>query len=355
MPRDANQRPPAPVWRLSLPTLASLRKWWVMLWLAGGTSAEAATFQETFCTDPSLNGWQTFGDSSLYQWNRTNQDLEVTWDSSRTNSFFFRRLDTIVTGSEDFSFSFVLRLHDIRVGSTAGKSNEFEIAIGLLNYASATNSHAFRGTGQSATYGVHNLVEFDYFPDAGFGDTFATTVVTTNNRIYPVHNFPLTLTTGDRFRITLTYCASYQVVHTIVTRNGAAFGLPPNNSLGDLSLSGTPDFRVDSFAVISYSDAVQAGPLSVQGSVLAHGTIDDVQWSVSDPPIGDWQLLRSNAIWRVELVGLTNWAYTLERATNLSAWLPTSATAAGNGTAVSLVDTNPPDATVFYRIRAERP
>jgi hypothetical protein len=34
--------------------------------------------------------WRQFGDGSLFQWNATNQHLEVTWDSSRTNSLFYR-------------------------------------------------------------------------------------------------------------------------------------------------------------------------------------------------------------------------------------------------------------------------
>ena len=157
-----------------------------------------------------------------------------------------------------------------RLGITPGKTNEFQIAVGLINHASATNTNAFRGAGQSATYGVRNLVEFDYFPDAGFGETFATTVVSTNNRIYPAHNFPLKMTTGDTFRVTFVYSASNQLLRTSATRNGVPFGLPPSNTLADLSLAGKQDFRVDAFAISSYSDAIQTGPPAFHGSVLAH-------------------------------------------------------------------------------------
>ncbi len=332
-----------------------VRPWCLLLWLAGALLGRAATFQESFSTDPETRGWRVFGDSSLFRWSKTNQNVSVTWDSSRTNSFFYRPLGTIVTKGEDFSFSFGVRLSDIQAGSTRGKSNEFEIAIGLLNYVSATNVNAFRGAGVSTTYGVRNLVEFDYFPDAGFGDTFATTVVSTNNRIFPAHNIGLTLSPGDSFHITLIYTASNQLVRTMATKNGASFGLPPDQSLNDLSLSGTPDFRVDSIAVINYSDAVQAGSLSDQGSVLAHGTVDDVQFVVPDPPVVGLRLRLTNATWRAEFAGRTNWTYTLERTTNLSGWWPTSIATVGNGDAVSLVDTNRSQASAFYRVRAERP
>jgi len=341
--------------RTTFSSALMVRRWFLLPWLAGTLFGRAATFQETFSADPETRGWRVFGDASLFRWSPTEQSLSVTWDSSRTNSFFYRSLETIVTKSEDFSFSFGVRLSDIQAGSTPGKSNEFEIAIGLLNYSSATNANAFRGAGVSTTYGVRNLVEFDYFPDAGFGDTFATTVVSTNNRIFPAHNFPLTLSAGDNFHITLVYTASNQLVRTMATKNGASFGLPPEQSLNDLSLSGTPDFRVDSIAVISYSDAVQAGPLSVQGSVLAHGTIDDVQFVMPDPPLVGLRLRFTNATWRTEFAGRMNWTYTLERTTNLSEWWPTSIATVDNGGTVSLVDTNQSQASAFYRVRAERP
>jgi len=119
----------------------------VAFWLVVALSGRAATISEDFAADPAARGWRVFGDASLFHWNATNQNLEVTWDSSHTNSFYFLPLGTVLTHSDDFTFSFDVRLSDIRVGSTPGKSNEFEIAIGLINYRSATNSKAFRGAG----------------------------------------------------------------------------------------------------------------------------------------------------------------------------------------------------------------
>jgi hypothetical protein len=327
----------------------------VAVLLTAAVPGRAAVFQDNFSTDPLARDWRTFGDASLFAWNAANQNLEVTWDSSRTNSFFYRPLGTIVTKSDDFSFSFDLRLRDIRLGNTPGKTNEFEIAVGLLNYDRATNANAFRGAGQSAAYGVHNLVEFDYFPDAGFGETFATTVVSTNNRIYPAHNFPLAMTPGDTFRITFTYTASNQLLRTTGTRNGAPFGLPPNNALADLSLVGKQDFRVDSFAIISYSDAIQTGPLAFHGSVLAHGSVDNVQITVPWPPVSNLRLSQSGRTWRADFISQTNWTYVLERSEDLLSWTAASSAVAGNGMTLSLQDAGEPASKGFYRVRAERP
>ena len=334
---------------------AMLRRSCMAILLTAALPGGAAVFQESFATDPFAHGWRTFGDPSLFVWSAANQNLEVTWDSSRNNSFFFLPLGTIVTKSDDFIFSFDVRLRDIRLGNTPGKTNEFEIAIGLLNYTNATNANAFRGAGQSATYGVRNVVEFDYFPDAGFGETFATTVVSTNNRIYPAHSFPLAMTLGDTFRITFSYSASNQLLRTTATKNGSPFGLPPNNALPDLSLNGKQDFRVDSFAIISYSDAVQTGPPAFYGSVLAHGFVDNVQITVPAPPVSDLRLNFSHSAWSANFVSATNWTYVLERSADLVLWTAAAPIVAGNGAALSLQDVDPPAARAFYRVRAERP
>src|SRR5512135_444119 len=78
----------------------------------------AATFQEDFASNPDSRGWRVFGETSLFQWNSTNQWLEVTWDSSKSNSYFHRPLGTILSRDTDFSLGFDLRLNDIAIGTT---------------------------------------------------------------------------------------------------------------------------------------------------------------------------------------------------------------------------------------------
>src|SRR5437016_4144554 len=102
----------------------------IALWLAVGFAANAAMISVDFSADPKTTGWQIFGDSSLFGWNRTNHNLEVTWDSSHSNSFFYLPLRTILAKSDDFSFAFDIRLRDIRLGVSPGKTNTFEIALG---------------------------------------------------------------------------------------------------------------------------------------------------------------------------------------------------------------------------------
>jgi hypothetical protein len=323
-----------------------------------GVAAGAAVITEDFSASPAQRGWIAAGDASLFRWDAEAGVLQATWDSSRTNSFLRLPLGTILSQADDFSFSFELRLQDIRVGTTPGKSNEFEIAIGLLHSTSAAATNAFRGAGQSSQYGMRNLVEWDFFPDAGFGDTWATTVVSTNNRIFPAHNFPVPLEPGHTFRVTLGYTATNQLLRTMATRDGAPYGLPPAQTLAELRLAGLPDFRVDSFAVISYSDAVQTGPPAVHGSVLAHGSVDNIELHLPPLPVADLHLRRSSGVWQAEFRGARGWNYQLERSPDFRQWAAVSVRAMTEQPAVAMTlsDTNEPfTGAAYYRVRAEKP
>ena len=326
-----------------------------LLWMLGLHLGWATVLHEDFSSDPLEGGWQIFGDRSLFQWDSSAQVLAVTWDSSHSNSFFHLPVGLVLAAADDFSFAFDLRLQDIRTGSTPGKSNEFEIAIGLLNRSSATQTNAYRGAGQSATYGVRNLVEFDYFPDAGFGDTVATTVVSTNNRIFPAHNFPLTLQAGAVHHFVISYSAADRMVRTAATRDGSPFGLPPQNTLASISLVDRPDFQVDAFALINYSDAVQAGPPAFHGSVLAHGIVDNIELQIPANPVSQLRLHRRPDGWEAIFEASAGWTFALRRSVDLRSWSRIATASNAIASTISLVDTNAPPPGAFYSIQADRP
>jgi len=318
-------------------------------------SGFGAVIADDFAENPTGKGWRAFGETSLFRWNGSNQNLEVAWDSSRSNGFFYLPVGTILSKNDDFSVAFDVRLKDVRLGATANKTNTFEIAIGFLNSRTVTNANYFRGAGQNATYGVRNLVEFDYFPDSGFGATFATTVVSTNNRILPVHNFPLEMTPGDLFRITLAYTSSNKTLRTSARKNGTPFGLSPGNTLGDLVLTSHPDFRVDAFGVSSYSDAIQTSTPDYWGSILAHGVIDNVVLTVPEAPLPAIAFAISNSIPQFAFMSRTNWNYSLQRSLDAIQWDDVSLTVAGNGGSMILTDSNALAGHMLYRVRLERP
>jgi hypothetical protein len=322
---------------------------WTLLWLAAALPSRAAAIVENFDMDPVSREWRTFGDASLFHWNATNQNLELAWDSSRTNSLFYRALRTVLSKADDFSFGFDLRLRDIAIGVNTNKPYTFEIAIGLCRFSSITNANFFRGAGTSPAFGPRNLVEFNYFPDSGFGATVASTVVSSNNTIRFSEKHPLELTVNDLFRVEIAYTASNQLLRTSMTRNGTAFGPVPN-----LSLTSLPDFRVDTFAVISYSDAMQSPP-QYAGSILAHGTVDNVHWTVPDPPLAGFRGTLAGNVFRAQIDSKSNWLYRLEVTSNVIDWRHTTEQRAIADGVMILEDTGMPPTGAFYRVLADRP
>ena len=304
----------------------------------------AATWTEDFSSNPAATGWQIFGDTNLFTWDATHQNLAVTWDSSRSNTYFWRPFGTILAKQDDFSFAFDLRLTDLATGLTPGKTNAFEFTIGLLNFNNATNTSLWRGTGVNSAHGARNTCEFDYFPDAGFGDTISPTLIASNNQFSTAFAFPLTLDPGALFHIAMSYTAANRTLTTTMTRNGAAFGPIP-----DVIFSASRDFRFDRFAVISWSDAGTAD------SLLAHGTVDNITLTTPPPAVQNFSIARTNSLSQAQLTSRTNFFYTLERTADFQTWANSSPTVSGTGTTLLLQDTNAPAAKYFYRVRAERP
>jgi hypothetical protein len=102
----------------------------------------------------------------------------------------------------------------------------FQLAIGLIRSAEVTRTNLARGIGVHPEFGARNLIEFDYFPDAGFGATVALTAVSSNNQFRFSHNFPLEMTPGATFRAEMSYTASNRILRASMTRDGQPFGLP---------------------------------------------------------------------------------------------------------------------------------
>jgi len=312
------------------------------------SSSSAVTLQEDFSANPAAHGWRSFGDPELFSWDSTRQNLRVTWDSSRTNSYFCHPLGTTLGKDDDFSLALDLRLSDI---ATNIKSGPFEIAVGFLNFAAATNTTFERGSGVDPVHGPRNIVELDYFPAgyyAGFGDvapSLSPTIVSADNTFASGFDL-LELTTNDLFHISLAYSASDQTLRTVISRNGSPFG-----PIAEVTLATNfTDFRVDTVAISSYSDFGDD-----YDSVLGHGWIDNLVITTPTPPVaqvvGSW----NSGQWQVQVTTHTNWLYSLERTTDFVAWQAVSPRAAGSGTTLLLQDTSPPPVAAFYRVSATRP
>ncbi len=316
------------------------------------TSASATTLTENFTNNPAANGWQVFGDTNLFQWNSTNQNLAVTWDSSRPNSYFYHPIGATLTSASNFMFAFDLKLQDIAAGTAVNKPQALQAAVGLLNFSEATSEGFIIGTG----YNAPDLVELDYFTDTGFGDTVSTPMISSiNNFASGGFTDPLTLTFGAVYHFVLIYTADNRTLHTTLTSNGVPVGPIQESKLGD----SFGDFNVDTFSINSYSDEGQdtntyifdGFPVDYAGSLLAHGTVSKMFFA---NPLPVTRVLNA-APGSVQFSSTTNWIYMLERTADFQSWSVVSPATTGSEGSMTLTDTNPPPDKSFYRVRADRP
>lgn len=326
--------------------LASLSPLTLTVLVADETASpsEGVLIQETFADQPSQRGWTVTGDTSLFRWNAQEKNLAVTWDSSKPNSFFHIPLNTVLSKEDSFELGFTMRLDDIAAGTTEGKPFAFEIAVGLLNFAQATNATYLRGTGMDSP----NLLEWDYFPDSGFGATLSPTLISRQHQ-WATAFIVSEVVTNTVYQFLLRYDG---VAKELVLERGLS-GLPLEK-LGTVSLKPDfDDFRLDTLSVTSYNDAGQDPQWS--GSVLAHGVIYRIDAKLPPPPVQTLSGAFTGGGWQAQFTSRTNWVYTLETSSDLRSWTPTAAATPGTGSAQVLADSEQRSGAWFYRVRAEKP
>lgn len=312
------------------------------------TLVSAATISESFASNPLADGWRIVGDANLFQWDSTNHNLKVTWDSSQPDSYFYHPLGTVLDRLDDFSLAFDLRLDDIGPGPDPRKAATFSIGIGFLNLSEATQTNFLRGTGFSSP----DLAEFAYFWDSGYGATTFPTLVDTNDTFnyngasdYAI----FALSPGDWYHVVMTYTASNVALVTTVTNFEQTAGV----RITQLINTNFTDYRLGSVSINSYSDAGQDPQYA--GSVLAHGVLDNLTVTVPDAPLQQVVVSEDQGGWHARFLGRTNWVYILERSADLQSWSKVSSLVPSANGALSLSDTNAATTKAFYRIAATRP
>jgi hypothetical protein len=293
----------------------------------------ATTNTENFAADPFQNGWKIFGDPALFHWDSANQNLAVTWDSSQTNSYFYRPLGTVLAIDDDFSVEFDLNLTDAEGGGFGS-----ELAVGFLHLADATNADFLRTQGSSP-----NVAEFDYFPPSQIAASIDATLIDASNDFYFAFN-TMPLNAGVTYHIRVEHAAGEPALTWEVFTNGVLYSAPTNAFTSPFT-----DFRLDAVAVSSYQDD------GFGDTILAHGTVDNLVVTLPPPPVQNLALALNNSVWQVQFADRTNWLYTLERSMDLLSWSDASAATPGVDSALILQDTNAPADKAFYRVRAQRP
>jgi hypothetical protein len=291
----------------------------------------ATSLIENFTKNPSLDGWQIFGDTNLFQWDSTNQTLAVTWDSSQTNSYFYHSLGATFTKADSFCVLFDLNLTNVNV------TGYFELAVGLCNFAGATSNNFSRANGISP-----NLFEFDYFPDGGYGPSIDATLFDANDNFYYAYDDSQPLASGVTYQILLVHRAGESSISGTVFTNGQVF-----STLPQIASDGADDFRLDTICISSYTTTDDF----YGDSLLAHGTVDKLAFA-SPLPISAVNIISAR---KIQFASDANWLYTLEQSSDLHNWSSAATAIFGSGTNLVLQATNLPPDKMFYRVRADLP
>jgi len=297
------------------------------------SAVRAATITENFSADPSQDGWQIFGDTNLFQWDSANQNLAVTWDSSQTNSYFYKPLGRTFTKADNFCVVFDLNLAD------ASATGYFQLAVGLCNFAEAASTNFSR-----ANFASPDLFEFDYYPDGpdSYGPSIDATLIDSANNLYFAFDDTKPMLTNTTYRVVLIHRAGESAISGEVFTNGRPFTKFPV-----AENYGASDFNLDTLAICNYTtlDDIYGD------SLLAHGTVDNLTFA-SPLPVG---AIQTTAPGTVRFASDTNWLYTLQRTADFQAWTNVSSATTGNGINLLLQDPNPPPDKFFYRVEADLP
>lgn len=313
-------------------------------------SLQGQSSLETFYEDPSRKGWQVYGDADLFHWSEEDGALQVTWDSSKTNSYFFLPLATPLTRQDDFACAFDLKFEDIRAGVNPEKDSTFEVAIGFLNRVEAERTNYFRGAGVDAVSGARSTLELTYFPDTGFGATVSPTLFSSNNVPAVEFTVPFELRPGIQYRVQMRFSSLDRTLRTSILADGTE-----TQTIKDVVIPESEDFdfRLDAFAIASYSDAGQDPEFD--GSILAHGWVDNVRLSLP-PELSLAAVLDEHGLPHgVKLAGRGSWRYSLERSEDLNLWTPVAQQLMVQSGPLVLLDPTPLSTRGFYRCRAELP
>ena len=291
---------------------------------------------ENFSANPLANGWAAHGDESLFEWDAEGGALAVTWDSEKPNSNFHRPLGLTLTEADTFAFAFDIALDEVKAGHLDGQPYTFEIAVGLMSIESAKADGFSRGTGTDSP----NLVEWDYFPDTGFGATISPAIASGKSQFAAGFTFPAELVVGKKYSVRMEYDPAERTLKTFMLENDKAWKTIKTVALADDFVG----FAVDAFSISSYTAK------GSKSSLLANGSVDNLAIGVgrSKPRIVNTRL--ADGQWTARSFGYGTADYLLERSADLRGWQPVRNGVREDGFYLRLIDENPSLGDGFYRL-----
>ncbi len=314
-----------------------------LLFLSGTTLRLIAYEMRTdFSADPfgsRPGAWSIIGDAQLFRWNSDTHQLDVTWDSSRPNSFCVWPLPYSVSAKDAFRFGWTLTLRDAGARESAVHSNVLQISVALLQQARLPDGYPQRTRAGRAS----ELLDFSFFPLADYGPfgmaAYISPVAFGKTTAGYSFGNSYNLADGLPHPIICEWDSSARRLRTTVAGVG---DLAPT----DPPLPVTDDFSVDAFAIIVWNE----GP-TPNDSLLAHGSIGEVVINLPEPAVGRLKFEFTSRT--IRFSSRANYVYALEASGDLIHWSPADGPVAGNEGELALIDSREALFPLqFYRVRA---
>ena len=291
---------------------------------------------ESFESNPFLSDWRVHGDESLFFWDEESESLKVTWDSEKPNSYFYRPLGRTLTEADSFAFTFQITLEKVKAGYLDGQPYTFEVAVGLSNMAAANDENFNRGTGTDSPH----LVEWDYFPDTGFGATISPAMSSGKSQFSAGFTFPAELLIGKSYSVRLSFNALSKTLTTDIMEDGKLW----KKITGVKLSSDFSGFQVDAFNVSSYSAK------GSESSLLVVGRLDDFAISMgsSFSDFFDVKIIDGQLCSKAFLVNPDKWQ--VESSSDLLHWNKSNAVFVPDGFFYQFMTPVTKNQNKFYRL-----
>ncbi len=209
------------------------------------------------------SGWMLQGDADIFMESAGAGEARFFWNTELPNSSVYFPLGTTLDHRSNFEFSVTMELTSMDIDFIPESFYGFQISMGFHESASIQDSSFRRGTGTDSP----NLVEWNFFPDTGFGATVSPVITDSQSAFFASFNFPVDIPLNEEVIITGSYDGQLMEFRsTLITSGSGPVEMDPVKLPESDEFQG---FAVDAFGLTSYADFDGNGQLEASARIVA--------------------------------------------------------------------------------------